>query len=202
MQVLDRWGIMHRNQRMQQDEWAEDTAETAGVAGTLHLTHVILDQGGRKFCQLGLGLFIKVVNKTLALSTPVHLQLESTDLMWFLSLGLSGMLTSFLLYIFTNCPYSQLLPFWGSVEHDDFRTEILGSNHRPMPTGCFPLGDLLNLCVLCTYKMGTMITIFRVSVRIELKYARLLKQCVKINESYLGVFNTYWYSLCIFSSIV
>ena len=51
-----------------------------------------------------------------------------------------------------------------------------------MPTGCFPLGDLLNLCVLCTYKMGTMITIFRVSVRIELKYARLLKQCVKINE--------------------
>lgn len=81
MQVLDRWGIMHRNQRMQQDEWAEDTAETAGVAGTLHLTHVILDQGGRKFCQLGLGLFIKIVNKTLALRTLVHLQLESTDLM-------------------------------------------------------------------------------------------------------------------------
>ena len=78
------------------------------------------------------------------------------------------------------------------MEHDDLRTEILGSNHKLMPAGCLPLGDLLNLCVLCTYKMGTMIiTIFRVSVRIELKYARLLKQCVKINESYLGVSNTY-----------
>lgn len=77
------------------------------------------------------------------------------------------------------------------MEHDDLRTEILGSNHRLIPAGYFPLGDVLNLCILCTYKMGMMITIFRDSVRIELKYAKLLKQCVKINESYLGVSNTY-----------
>ena len=28
---------MHQNKRMQQEEWAEDTAETARIAETLHL---------------------------------------------------------------------------------------------------------------------------------------------------------------------
>lgn len=104
-------GNTDRTKGMQQDEWAEDTAETAGVAEHLHLTHVILDQGGREVpSQLDL-VFSCVVNKTLVLSTPVHLQLESTDLDVISLSRLSGMLTSFLLYIFTNCPYSQLLPF-------------------------------------------------------------------------------------------
>lgn len=67
--------------------------------------------------------------------------------------------------------------------------------------GYFLFGDLVNLRVLCTYKMEAMIiTVFRTSVRIELKYAMSLKQCLVINESYLGVSNTYWYSLHIFSS--
>lgn len=57
------------------------------------------------------------------------------------------------------------------------------------------LGDFLSHSDVYNDEIGTtIINIFRVSVRIEYKYARSLRQCLVTNECYLCASNTYHFS--------